>query len=102
MKTRRVHEKSAREPVRTVKRSEVSSDKALRELALRELALSTISTAELVREILRRGGARLYGNATGKADFWVRISYGTFTVKTKPAHRIPDPSNWSEGVGIAE
>lgn len=72
------------------------------EEALRRLALSIIPTAELVREILRRGGAALYGNATGKEDFWVRISHGAFTVKARPAHPAPNPRGWGEDVGIAE
>lgn len=72
------------------------------EEALRRLVLGTIPTAELVREILRRGGARLYGNAPGKGDFYVRIAQEAFIVMARPARPVPDPEGWSAVMGIAE
>ncbi len=67
-----------------------------------QLALSVIPTGKLVAEILRRGGARLYGNVTGIECFWVRISLDAFAVKERPECRAPIPDYWGSRVGISD
>lgn len=70
--------------------------------ACEQLALSTIPTGRLVAEILRRGGAKLYGTVTGIECFWLRISLDAFGIKTRPESRVAVPDYWSNRARISD
>lgn len=70
--------------------------------AIREIALSTIPTGRLICEVLRRGGARLYGTIKGEECLWLRISPDATGIKKRPSQRVLIPSSWGTQARISD